>query len=104
MTTLNFLDLFIIAVLVLSILMFLTGNGDLMIRLFGGNGGGPQEDIYDKAKMHRASLIFCVVLLLMEILQLVLKDRYPMISLLSVGITIAALACYVFYLKKYAKK
>ncbi len=99
----NFLDIFIISVLVISIFMFLTGNGDTLINLFGGNRAA-NTDQYDRDKLHRASLIFCVVLLAEELIQLVFGAQIPWFSLASIGITALSLAVYVIYLKKYARK
>ena len=102
--TSNFLDIFIIAVLALSVVMFLTGNGDYLLNLFSGKNGNSSNDEYEKDKLHKSSLLLCTVLLANELLNLFLGPRVPVFPLISVGITIAALVVYVFYLRKYARK
>ncbi len=98
----NFLDIFIIAVLIICIIMLATGNGDTLTRLFGG--GKNLEDNYDIQKVHRASLVFCLVLLASELLTFFLGAKYPVLGLVTVGVAIISLGVYAMYMRKYAKK
>ena len=99
----NLLDIFILVVLGFSVVMFLTGNGDTLMRLFNGRQQSIVDD-YKKDKMYRASLIFCAVLLANELCVLFLSPLFPVVSFITLGVSIAAFIAYVYYLKKYAKK
>ena len=83
--------------------MFLTGNGDTLLSIFGGKKYG-MTDEYDKVKFNRATLVFCVILFVMEIFMMVYGRRFPVFSLVSIAVTVADFIGYTVYLKKYARK
>lgn len=100
---LNFLDIFILAVLIISIVMLITGNGELLLNLFGGKSGG-STDAYDKPKLMQATLILCIVLLIDELCLLLAAPKIPAAGIASIAVTVCAFVVYIIYLKKYAAK
>ena len=100
---LDFLDIFILAILIISILMLATGNGETLLTLFSGKNSTFMNE-YDKPKMLRATLFLCLALLAGELLMMFLKDVFPMIPFVSIAITICSFVIYTVYLKKYAGK
>ncbi len=97
-------DYLIVGILVLTIVMFLTGNGDRALSLFGGSKAQDMLDEYDLKKLSAATVIFCFVLLLSEILILA-GDSLPFnTGIFSIVLSILSLAVYVFCLRKFCRK
>ena len=99
----HILDYFIMAVLGFSVLMFLTGNGDRLLELFGGNRDNSLKE-YEHDKLMRASTILCIVLLVDELVLFFAGNQFRILGLISIIVPIAALAAYIFYIRKYARK
>ena len=97
-------DFLIIAVLVIAILMLITGNGEKLMGFFSGRQAPDVYSIYEKEPFHRASLIFCVVLLINELVLLLLSPKFPPLSLITVGVTIVAFVVYVLYIRRHRKQ
>ena len=95
-------DFLIIGILVFAILMLLTGNDDKLMGLFSGKNQSVY-DHYEKEPFNRATLIFCVIMLANEIMLLLVGPTIPALSLVSVGITIAAFGGFIVYIRKYRK-
>ena len=99
----NFFDMFILGFLVFAIVMFLMGKGDTLMHLFGGKTNNVADE-YNREKLDRASLIFCVFMLINELILIFIGKKYPVMSAISLALTVAAFVIYVWYIRKYAKK
>ena len=97
-------DIIILAFLIIIIFLLATGNGDTLSRLFSSSRGTDMYQEYDKEKFNKSCLIFCIVLLIDEIILLVFSEKIPVLGLISVGVTIAAFAVFIYYIRKYARK
>ncbi len=97
-------DIIITVCLAVFIVMLLTGHGEQLMNLFSGGRNTDVYKEYDRTKFDRACLVFCTVLLIDELVLIFLSKQYPVLGLVSVGVTIAAFAGYVYYIKKYARK
>ncbi len=100
----NALDIIIIVLLAFAIVMFATGNGESLMRVFSGGREFTTYQEYDRVKFDRACLIFFAVLLLNELAILFLGKTMPRIGLVSLIVTVLSFAGFIWYLKKYAKK
>ena len=96
-------DFIILAVLVIAIVMLITGNGEKLMGLFSSKQTPDVYQIYEKEPFHKATLIFCLVLLADELVLLFLSPQFPFLSLVSVGVTVAAFAFFIFYIKQHRK-
>lgn len=95
-------DFIIIAVVVFAIFMLLSGNDDKLMGLFSGRNQNVY-DVYEREPFNRATLIFLFIMLGNELLLLFAGQRIPVLSLISVGITIAAFAGFIVYIRKFRK-
>ncbi len=97
------LDAIIIGLLVLNIVMFAIGKGDVLMNLFNGSQADEMNRMYDRKKMDRASLILCIVLLISELLMKFLSATYGFVVFISLGIAIVAFVIYIAYMQKIRK-
>lgn len=100
---LNFFDIFILGFLGFAIVMFLLGKGDTLMHLFGGKNNNVADE-YNREKLDRASLIFCIFMFINELVLIFIGKKYPVASIIALVLTIAAFIVYVMYIRKYAKK
>ena len=98
------LDIIIIVILIFSIAMFITGNGEQLMNLFSGNREHDTSKIYDRTKYDRACVLFCAVLLLLDLIMIFGGDKVPAFSIISVIVVVVSFILFIFYLKKFAKK
>ncbi len=98
------LDLIIIAFLVLFIVMFAIGKGDVLLSLFSSAQAKEMNEIYDRKQMDRASLLLCIVLLISELMLVFLGRTFSFVPILALVISIAAFAIYIAYMQKIRKK
>jgi hypothetical protein len=84
--------------------MFITGNGEQLMNLFSGNRENDTYKIYDRTKYDRACVLFCAVLLVLDLIMVFGGDMIPSFSIISVVIVIVSFILFIFYLKNYAKK
>ena len=102
--SIQFWDLLITGILVLVIIMFLTGNGQRAMELFGKDRSREMFREYDEKKLTRGTVIFCLVLLADEIV-ILFGDRIPYnTGLITLTVSLLAIILYVFYLRKYCRK
>lgn len=104
MDTMNVIDYLITGFLVFAIVMFLIGKGDTLMNLFTNKQTQDVYKEYDHDKMNRSTLIFCIFLLLDQLGMMFLGDMIPYWGLISIFITIAIFAAFLFYLRKFARK
>ena len=97
-------DYLIVGILVFVIVMFLTGNGERALTLFGGSKTQEMLDEYDMKKLSVATVIFCIVLLLSEIVMLAEVSLPFNTGIFSIVLSILSLAVYVFCLRKFCRK
>ena len=98
------LDIIIIVILIFSIVMFITGNGEQLMNLFSGNRKHDTYEVYDRTKYDRACVLFCAVLLVLDLIMIFGGDQFPAFSIISVIVVIVSFILFIIYLKKYAKK
>ena len=98
----SFLDVFIIAVLIISIGMIVTGNGESLFKMFGGKQSNGFEK-YEEGAMLKATLIFCIILLANEVCTIFLGDKIPYMPFISIGVTALDFAVFILYLRKHKK-
>ena len=99
----RFFDIIIIALLAYAIVMFLTGNEERISKLFGSNQGDTYKT-YDKDKFNKATFLFCVVLLVNEVVMLLLRDSWHPIFYINLVVAVITIAVYLIYLRKIKKK
>lgn len=97
------LDWVIVALLVLAIIMFAIGKGDVLMDLFSGNHSSKDEKPYDRKKMDRASLLLCIALLVVEVLQAFIAPGSQLIALICLIVAVAAFVIYIAYMQKIRK-
>ncbi|MEE3420971.1 MAG: hypothetical protein VZR02_07725 [Lachnospiraceae bacterium] len=97
-------DMIILACLAYAIFMLATGRGDKLMGQFSPSQKKDMDESYDRGPMNRATLIFCIILLANQLLLMFLAKTYPVISIVSIVICIAALVVYIIYLQKIRKK
>ena len=98
------LDIIIIVVLIVAIGMIVTGNSDRLWGLFSGKHGQNIYEVYDRDLFNRACLIFFSVLLVDELAIIFLSHTFPVMALISFGVTVVAFIAFVIYLRKIARK
>lgn len=100
----NPFDIIIIVILIYAIFMLATGRGDDLFSRFSSRRQSDPGKTYDKEKMYRASLIFCIVLLGSELLLVFLGRRGRIFAIVSLAISIISLILYLLYMQKIRKK
>ncbi len=98
------LDFLIIGFLVVSIVMFAIGKGDVLLNLFNSSQSKEMNETYDREKMDRASLLLCIVLLISELMMVFLGRTYSIVNIIALVLSIAAFAIYIGYMQKIRKK
>lgn len=96
-------DYLITGIIVLVLVMFITGNGDMVFDLFGGAQTREMMKNYDRRKVNRATIVFCLVMLVNEIIIIAGPD-IPQTGYISVAVGFASLLGYGLYLRNCCKK
>jgi len=100
----DFLDLFIIGILVFVIGGILMGRGADVLRLFNGRrDNDPGRPKYDKKKEEKCVLWYCILLLADEIIMKLGSMYWPPLIFIGIGIALAGGGAAIYYLKKYAQ-
>jgi preprotein translocase subunit SecG len=99
----HFFDFLIIGFVVFFIIMILTGHGEQAMNLFSGRSGSEVTGQYDKKKLEKSSLIFCVIVLINELALVFLAPKFPVIVYISLIVTVVSLVLYIMYLRKIRK-
>lgn len=97
------LDVIIMAFLVFAIIMFAIGKGDVLLNLFSSSQAAETNRLYDRKKMDRASLILCIALLIIEILQAFVAPGNQLVALISLIAAIVVFVAYIAYMQKIRK-
>ena len=82
----------------------LLAGRDRLWGLFSGKNGQNIYEVYDRDLFNRACLIFFSVLLVDELAIIFLSHTFPVMALISFGVTVVAFIAFVIYLRKIARK
>lgn len=93
-------DWIIIFLLVLFIVMFALGKGNALLDFFSGSHADEYDKLYDRDKMNKATLIFCIILLIAELLQAFILPGVRIVSLVCLIVSVAAFVVYIVYMQK----
>ncbi len=96
-------DWIILILLVLFIVMFAFGKSDVLLNFFNGNRADEFDKMYDRDKMNKATLIFCIVLLIAELLQGFILPNVRIVSIVCLAVTVIAFICYIAYMQRIRK-
>lgn len=94
------IDWIFLVILAVFVVMFAIGKGDELLGFFSSKEAAEFEKLYDKKKMNRATLIFCIVLLITEIVQGFLAPGIQSVQLICLVVSIAAFVAYIAYMQK----
>ena len=99
----NFFDIIIIGLLLYAVFVLVTKDEEKIKKLFGSHHADTYKT-YDKEKFNKATLIFCIVLLVNEVCMLLFKNTIPSIFIINVIVALITIVVYVIYLRKIKNK
>jgi Na+/proline symporter len=103
---LGFFDWIIMVILAVVIVMILIGKGQEALRFFNGSAWETRKKNpnFNPKREEKATLFFCIVLLVMTAAQHFLAQYWAPLSVISIIVAVAAVAGYMIYITKGQKE